>query len=503
MEYRQQRELRRDRPVRRLRVRHGHEHRVGGRRSQGHRPVQPGRRDRDALVATTFDPIDVAIGQNGRLYALDAYQGVYVIHPETGALEQAFNLPYSIGGSYQDYRAITANAAGELFVATWGNQLHRFSATGVLQSSLTLPTASISNLTDIDLAADGTVAVGSRFGVVALTTEGFAAPTYITAGSTSSSTFVSFREDAPPPPAPLPGFSVSDATVTEGNSGTTTASFTVSLSQPLAGAVSVYYSTSSGTATSGSDFTSSANWLNFAAGETTKTVNITVNGDATYEPDEHVLCEPVLRHGGHEPHRRPGGRYDHQRRPGPAVPVGERRDGDGGEQRHDHRHLHRHPVVRQHPDGQRQLQHGPGTASSASDYTSTSGVAHLRCPARPRRPSPCPSSATRRYEPNETFYLNLSSPVERHSSGDAQGVGDDRQRRRGPADARRERRDRDRGEQRHQPGHLHGHTVHRQRLDRHGQLLHLQRHRLVVVRLHLHQRVAQLRPRRDLEDRDA
>src|SRR5262245_37413368 len=38
--------------------------------------------------APTIDPIDVAIGQNGRLYALDAYQGVYVIHPETGALEQ-------------------------------------------------------------------------------------------------------------------------------------------------------------------------------------------------------------------------------------------------------------------------------------------------------------------------------------------------------------------------------------------------------------------------------
>src|SRR5262249_28847994 len=46
--------------------------------------------------ATAFEPSDLTIGQNGRLYALNAYGGVQVYHPETLALEQSFTLPYSI-----------------------------------------------------------------------------------------------------------------------------------------------------------------------------------------------------------------------------------------------------------------------------------------------------------------------------------------------------------------------------------------------------------------------
>ena len=371
-------------------------------------------------LVSSIDPIDVAIGQNGRLYALDAYQGMYVIHPETGALEQAFNLPYSIGGSYQDYRAITANAAGELFVATWGGQLHRLSATGVLQSSLTLPTASISNLTDIDLAADGTLAVGSRFGVVALTTEGFAAPTYITVGSTSSSTFVSFREDAPPPPAPLPGFSVSDATVTEGNSGTTTASFTVSLSQPLAEAVSVYYSTSSGTATSGSDFTSSANWLNFAAGETTKTVNITVNGDATYEPDEQFYVNLSYATVGTSLIDGQGvGTITNDDPVPPSLSVSDVTvtEGNSGTT------TATFTVTLSFASTQSvnvNYNTSSGTASSASDYTSKSGSLTF-LPGETSKTVSVNVTGDTSYEPNETFYLNLSSPVNA-LMGDSQGV---------------------------------------------------------------------------------
>src|SRR5262249_50064992 len=52
--------------------------------------------------------------------------------------------------------------------------------------------------------------------------------------------------------------SVADTTVTEGNSGTTTASFIVSLSAASSHSVTVSYSTSNGTATAGSDYTSTS-----------------------------------------------------------------------------------------------------------------------------------------------------------------------------------------------------------------------------------------------------
>ncbi|OYW60632.1 MAG: hypothetical protein B7Z30_03865 [Rhizobiales bacterium 12-68-15] len=86
----------------------------------------------------------------------------------------------------------------------------------------------------------------------------------------------------------LPTLAVSDATVTEGNSGTKVMSFTVTLSAASSSAVSVAYATSNGTATSGSDYAAATGTLTFAAGETSKTIQVTVNGDTAVEGNETV-----------------------------------------------------------------------------------------------------------------------------------------------------------------------------------------------------------------------
>jgi chitinase len=86
---------------------------------------------------------------------------------------------------------------------------------------------------------------------------------------------------------PAPSLSVDDTAVTEGNSGTKTVTATVWLSAPSARPVTVDVATANGTATAGSDYVGrAAATLTFAAGETSKSVTVTVNGDTVAEPDE-------------------------------------------------------------------------------------------------------------------------------------------------------------------------------------------------------------------------
>jgi hypothetical protein len=81
--------------------------------------------------------------------------------------------------------------------------------------------------------------------------------------------------------------SINDVSVTEGNSGTRTATFTVTL-VPGSGSnpVTVQYATANGTATSGSDYVATSGTLTFNPGTTTQTINVTINGDNIKEANE-------------------------------------------------------------------------------------------------------------------------------------------------------------------------------------------------------------------------
>lgn len=83
-----------------------------------------------------------------------------------------------------------------------------------------------------------------------------------------------------------PSLSINNRTVTEGNSGTTNASFTVTLSAASALTVTVNYATANGTATAPSDYVSASGTLTFTPGQTTQTITVLVNGDTTNEADE-------------------------------------------------------------------------------------------------------------------------------------------------------------------------------------------------------------------------
>jgi CSLREA domain-containing protein len=80
--------------------------------------------------------------------------------------------------------------------------------------------------------------------------------------------------------------SIDDETVTEGNAGTTPATFTVSLSTPSASTVTVDWDTSDGTATAPGDYAANSGTVTFLAGDVSEDVVVNVNGDVIDEPNE-------------------------------------------------------------------------------------------------------------------------------------------------------------------------------------------------------------------------
>ncbi|KOQ77722.1 putative Ig domain-containing protein [Stenotrophomonas maltophilia] len=83
-----------------------------------------------------------------------------------------------------------------------------------------------------------------------------------------------------------PSLSIADINVTEGNSGTTPAVLTVTLSAASALPVQVQYATANVTAVAPTDYTAASGMLSFPPGTTTQTITVLVNGDTTVEPDE-------------------------------------------------------------------------------------------------------------------------------------------------------------------------------------------------------------------------
>ncbi len=193
-------------------------------------------------------------------------------------------------------------------------------------------------------------------------------------------------DDAPPTLA------IDNVTVAEGNSGTTPATFTVSLGTPSGLPVSVDYETANGTAISPADYAAGSGTLNFAAGETTKPVTVLVTGDTLDEINETFTVD--LSNASNATILDPQG-------------IGTITDDDAvpllsvsdvtvteGQQRHGRRNLHGHARARQRPRGYGQLRDGERNGDSARRlHRGPDDTSHVRCRgndeagdrARPRR----------------------------------------------------------------------------------------------------------------------
>ena len=266
-------------------------------------------------------PFDMVLGTDGQLYVASYNNsGIVKVNPSTGA-----QTSLTSGGSVAQPRALAFGPDGALYAsnasntnivrvdATTGAQtiyanLSTFSGWGIaFGPDASLYVSDTSGNRVVKIARDGTQ--------TALTT-GITTPRgmayggdgflYVAAGDGASGIIVKINPstgaqttvssggelnspgDVFPVPGALPTISISNnPSVSEGNSGTTNLTFTLTRSGDTTVDSLVSVSTASGTATSGSDYVALTNaTVTFAAGSTSQTVTVQVKGDTLPEANE-------------------------------------------------------------------------------------------------------------------------------------------------------------------------------------------------------------------------
>lgn len=222
--------------------------------------------DDEAFVVTLSNPVNATIGTaqaTGTILDNDASPSVSVgdcAVPEGAVC--TFNVTLS-AASGRNIIVTVATADGS---ATAGSDYGAGSGTiGFAPGVTTLPVT-------IPILADTLDEIDETF------TLNLSAPVNVTIGDGQG---VGTIDDDDGPRAQAPDFAV-----TEGNAGTTAATFVVGLTASSPQPVVVSYATSDGTAQGGSDFQSTSGTVTFPPGMITMNVVVNVTGDTQDEPDE-------------------------------------------------------------------------------------------------------------------------------------------------------------------------------------------------------------------------
>jgi hypothetical protein len=211
--------------------------------------------------------------------------------------------PYKVPGSGIRFASepvvadLDNDGQAEVIFTSWGQnnvsptlgQLHILSSQGVALQTVNLPVASgtwngglgAPSLGNIDADADLEVVVGtSHTGVVAYDLPGTANARILWGTGRAS------LQRTGALPAIPPAVSIADATVAEGNQGSTAVSMGVTLNRASGSPVTVAYATGGGTATAGTDYTAASGVITFPPGVVARTLGLSVVGDPVDEPNE-------------------------------------------------------------------------------------------------------------------------------------------------------------------------------------------------------------------------
>ncbi|HEX8155567.1 MAG TPA: Calx-beta domain-containing protein [Thermoanaerobaculia bacterium] len=244
-------------------------------------------------------------------------------------------------------------------------------------------------------------------------TAGFVA----TATATSPSGSSEFSAYAPVNPAPTVQFSTPMYSVTEGDGSVL---ITVSRTGDLNAISTVRYDTSMGTAVPPGDYTTTGGVLTFNPGETAKSFSVPIIDDPHDEAFELINLTLSLPNaatlGAQSTSQITIGDND----PGPVISIGDRTLAEGNSGTTNFQFTISIAAESSLPV-EIDYATAPGTATPGTDYTHTTGHAVI-APGNFSTTIVVPVAGDATFEPDETFFVNLSNPVNA-TPGDMQGLG--------------------------------------------------------------------------------
>jgi len=208
-----------------------------------------------------------------------------------------------------------------------------------------------------------------------------------------------------------PSVAIADTTATEGNSGSTNATFAVTLSKASTKPISVSYVTGNGTATAGSDFTAASGTLTFSPGVTSQQITVKALGDTTVEPDETftvTLSNPSGANLGRATATGTIRNDDAAPVTPPTVSIANSTVGEGNSGT---RSMTFTVALSKASDKTVTVGYttANGTATAGQDYTATSGTLTFAAGTTSQQVSVAVIGDTT-VEPNETFTVSLANP---------------------------------------------------------------------------------------------
>ena len=225
----------------------------------------------------------------------------WVIFPESGAsivAQAGSSLEASFTFSKQDEYTVYMMGNSEKLGNVFGSQYESFNIdTRNCELDSTVPVITLNGSASISLKVgdtytelgatatdnvDGTLTV-STVGTVYTNNAGNYTITYT--ATDAAGNVASVTRGITVTIGAVSSISISSSSITEGNTGASTLTFTLTLNQ-FNTAASVDYATSDGTATAGTDYIAKTGTVNFTGGSTSETISITINGDTDVEANE-------------------------------------------------------------------------------------------------------------------------------------------------------------------------------------------------------------------------
>ena len=209
----------------------------------------------------------------------------------------------------------------------------------------------------------------------------------------------------------MPALGISDVTVTEGNTGTLNAVFTVRLAALSSQAVTVHYATANGTARAGSDYVAKSGTLTIAANTRTGTIAVPIIGDTRDEPVQRFFVNlSTPTNAALTDAQGVGTILDND--PAPTLRISDRRvtEPNSGSNTVVSFTVNLSAASEKTVTVQYETTSAGGTATAGADYQATSGTLTFT-PGALGRAIAVTIIGDNSEEPNETFLVKLSAPV--------------------------------------------------------------------------------------------